>query len=277
LPRVAFILCTEPAIERQSLRLCRSIRRWAGAFSQSPIYSFGPRELGISADAAEEFRKLEVQHVEKRLNQVPEYALANKPFAACFAEASIEADYLVWLDSDIVILNEPSALCYAGEAPMAAKPVTEANIGVPNLDGDGPNERFWRRARWICDATEIRYVCTSVDQLRIVEYYNSGVVSTRRGSGLFGRWASKFIQAGLERTFPSNPYFFEQAMLSATAAAWSAPTVQLAEAYNYPARNHDRLPPERRLSSLDQIVAIHCPGAWDEQSERADWLAANSD
>ena len=39
---IAIIICTEPAFEKKSLLLVRSIRRWAGDFRNVPIYNLSP-------------------------------------------------------------------------------------------------------------------------------------------------------------------------------------------------------------------------------------------
>src|SRR5271165_7096103 len=105
--RAVFVICTEPAFERKSVLLVRSIRRFAGLLSTAPVYSFSPREGStISPWVMAEFSRLGVEHSAIVLNQrYTSYGVYNKPFVCAYSERQINADVLIFLDSDQVIFN----------------------------------------------------------------------------------------------------------------------------------------------------------------------------
>lgn len=112
---IAFLICTEPGrLEGQSILLAESIREFAGDMKNTPIYSFHPR-IGspIHIQTQQKFDELRVIHQQIHLNiEFSDYYLANKPLVCAHAEQTIDADILVFLDSDKCIFQEPKAFSY---------------------------------------------------------------------------------------------------------------------------------------------------------------------
>src|SRR5690349_3095186 len=107
---IAFIMCTEGgSLEQESLLMAESFRRFTGGLKDAPIYSFQIREKNdVSKETIKALEAFRVEHRKVVLNhKYPDYPLANKPLLCAYAEQNIDADILVFLDSDLVFFSEP--------------------------------------------------------------------------------------------------------------------------------------------------------------------------
>jgi hypothetical protein len=287
----AFVICTEPAFERKSVLLVRSIRRFAGILSTAPVYSFSPREgHAISQWAAAEFSRLGVEHSHAPLNKhYTRYGVYNKPLVCAYTERQIAAEVLIFLDSDQIIFNEPSALLIASDYTGAARPVNVVNIGVSTLQG-GKDQDYWRELYSLCGVKTSSMIKTTITDCEIFAYFNSGMISTRPQNGVWGCWADTFervMRAGLQ---PSDPFFIEQSVFSATISSMDKPLLLLPTSYNYPLPAHYALLDCKRIKRFEEVVSVHYHrifenGNWrpflthlpffERQSLRYDWLLEN--
>src|SRR5439155_114829 len=109
---VAMVFCVEPGwLEPQARLLAASIRQFAGRFATSEIHAVQPRGgAPLSRATDKTFAELGVHHRPGRLNvRHGDIPTLNKAYAiAAIAETS-RADFLAFLDTDSVVLNEPSA------------------------------------------------------------------------------------------------------------------------------------------------------------------------
>jgi hypothetical protein len=266
---VAFIICTEPPFERQSVLLVRSIRRFAGSLSTAPIYSFSPRGCeALSSLATTEFSRLAVEHSDTILNpNYTSYGVYNKPFVCAYAERHIDADVLMFLDSDKVIFNEPCALVITTDYIAAAQPVGEVNIGVNTLHG-GQNQEYWRELYRLCGVKTPSVVRTSVTGCEILAYYNSGMISARPQDRVWSRWADNFVRVVGTGLQPSDPFFTEQSVFSATLSSMDKPVAVLPSSYNYHLPAHHVLSNGKRVRRFEELVSIHYHCVF----ERGNWL-----
>jgi len=60
----------------------------------------------------------------------PEYPFANKVVACAHAERNLGVDAIIFLDSDQIVLREPSALQLSPGIDAAARPVDRKYIGL---------------------------------------------------------------------------------------------------------------------------------------------------
>jgi hypothetical protein len=287
-PRVATIICTEPAIEKQSVLLARSIRRFGGRLIDAPIYSFSPRGQPISAWAQEQLSQLRVSHDCRLLNhKYPYDPFANKISACACAEVEIEADVFVFLDSDKVVFNNPAALLISDAVSAAVRPVDHVNIGVNRLEG-GQNERYWRALYDVCGVTETRFVRTTIAGSEILQYFQGGMIAVHRNSHVFTKWAHNFDRIMRSGITPTEPHLMEQSALAATVSSLPEDALILPLSYNYPIHAQSTLmPPLYRLHSFEGCISIHYHhsfdnGGWrpfledlwafDRKSERYRWL-----
>src|SRR5438105_1360667 len=107
---LTFVCCVESGpLERMTLLLAESLRRWGGAFASCPVLAVTPR-FGpwLSRATRAAFHRLDVTHL--RLpgsNQHAWLGFLNKPAALAAAEQHALTPCLAWLDSDILVVGEP--------------------------------------------------------------------------------------------------------------------------------------------------------------------------
>jgi hypothetical protein len=138
--RLAFIACIEKGyLEGQALLLRRSIRKFAGRYSDAPIYTFQPRHgTEITQASLTELAELGVSHSSILLNSEHHAnAYANKVFVSAYAEERLPEDILVFVDSDTVFVGEPVAFAFscgidAAVCPADSTPGT--NCGKRYID-----------------------------------------------------------------------------------------------------------------------------------------------
>ena len=95
---VTFVLCIEQTgIRAQALLLGESIRAFTGAQCRAPIVAIAPRPgLGVDRTTRQRLAALDVAYAEEPLNTCcPEYASANRVFAAAWAERQASTEWVM--------------------------------------------------------------------------------------------------------------------------------------------------------------------------------------
>jgi hypothetical protein len=259
---IAFILCTEGGqLEQESLLMVESFRRYTGSFKDAPLFSFQVRDRNdVSIETVNKLESFGVKHQKVVLNsRYPDYPLANKPLLCAYAEQTIDADILVFLDSDLVFFSEPNEFLLPPEYDIGIRPEHHKMIGSEG--SSDPNEEYWLHLYAIAGVkAPDRFVTTTVDRKTIRAFWNSGVVAVRRSAGIFTAW-QQVIEKLLEEGTSINQknFYYEQSALSATICAqvevdrvW-----QFSPGYNYPIHSHNKMIASEQLSSFEQIVCIH--------------------
>ena len=259
---LSFIICTESGkLEQLSILLARSIRRFGGSHRDAPIFSFQPRPgPGICKSTSRQFEEVGVVHRAVPLNcEYADYPVANKPLTAAHAEQNVESDFLAFLDSDQVMLNEPPLLVLPEDYDVGIRPVAMKGVGTGG--SQDPNHPYWEKLYALVGADEHEYMTSVVDKQRILSYFNSGLVTARRSAGVFASWASNFrkvMQDGLRP--PPGVFYVEQSSLAATIAGARARVLILPESYNYPMNLQDRIDPADRIIDVKALVTAHYHG-----------------
>lgn len=257
---IAFILCTEGgALEPESLLMVESFRKYTGKFKDAPLYSFQVREKNdVSAETIAKLTAFGVNHQKVVLNtKYPNYPLANKPLLCAYAEQTINADILVFLDSDLVFFSEPTEFLLPPEYDVGIRPEHHQMIG--SMGSNDPNEAYWLRLYNLAGVKSTdRFVTTTVDQKKIRAFWNSGVVAARRNRGIFTAWKhtiEQLLEVGANIT--KENWYYEQSALSATICATTDKVFNFSPGYNYPVHSHNAMPATERLSRMEDIVCIH--------------------
>ena len=257
---IAFILCTEGGVlEPESLLMVESFRKYTGKFKDAPLYSFQVREKNdVSAETIAKLTGFGVNHQKVVLNtKYPDYPLANKPLLCAYAERTIDADILVFLDSDLVFFSEPTEFLLPHGYDVGIRPEHHKMIGSEGTDD--PNDAYWQRLYKIAGVTNPdRFVTTTVDRKQIRAFWNSGVVAVRRNAGVCTAWQQTIEQllvAGAGIT--TENWYYEQSALSATICAINANVLHFSPSYNYPIHSHNQLSETGRYHNFDEIVCIH--------------------
>jgi hypothetical protein len=197
----SFVLCIEQnPIREQALLLCESIRRFGGRHRDAEIVAYAPRPgLGVDADTERALADMGVTYIDAPLNvECRAYGSANRVAAAAHAERHARGEFVVVLDSDTVLLDEPALPV---DADVAARPVDDKGSATRG-EGD-PFDAYWRALAELCGVPleRLPWIRTTLTHERVRASYNGGLVVARRASGVLGRWADFFfrsVRAGLK-------------------------------------------------------------------------------
>ena len=286
---LAFVVCTEPGrLEKQSQILAASIRKFGGKLKDTPIYSFHPRQGSPVADETiKQFEKLGVKHQQVVLNvKHHDYYLANKPYVCAYAEANIDAEIIVFLDSDKCFFAEPSEFLLPDDYNIGLR--VEYGRGIGSTGTQDIQDDYWQELYQTVGVKQERYVVTPIGNKKIRAYWNSGMVAVRRSAGIFQTWLDNFERVMDAGIMPKQGnYMLEQSSLSATVCALEEKVFTFSPSYSYPLPLHNRLSPEFKLKSFDEIVSIHYFGMFyyrnwqkeldkikniDKKSAKYEWL-----
>ena len=181
--------------ERESLLLARSLRMFGGEMANHPVWLMVPQKLEqVSESTCQVLGELGVQ---VHRFEVPEEALrfpfGGKVYAAAAAEAlaSSQTDVLVWMDSDTVFADTPSALALRENVSLGYRPVMLKNISSLF---DEPLNAFWDFIYRRCETPmeHIFPILTTVDGVQIRPQFNAGLMSVRPGKRLLQTWQNNF-------------------------------------------------------------------------------------
>jgi hypothetical protein len=277
MPSILFVACVESGpLEQKGRLLVRSIRRFGGRWAGAPIHTFSPRAgRGISDATRELFAANGVIHHDEVLNTAfDEYGFVNKIFAAARAEEISGQDFVVFLDTDTVILSEPAGLALPDGIDAAVRPSDFHRWNEPpegdvrwrtrhrraSSAGDGdPNDDYWLRMYALCGVDARPFIETSCDRARIRAYANSGLVAARRSAGVFAQWKRDFLTLAEADHRPrgGDIHYMDQLSLAATLTRiWDRVQV-LDGRYNYPLVGRPLLAEPLRSARLDELIHVH--------------------
>ncbi|MEL6928880.1 MAG: hypothetical protein AAFO95_09615, partial [Cyanobacteria bacterium J06600_6] len=256
---IAFVMCTEAGgLEQESLLMVESLRRFAGAMKDTPIYSYQVREgKDVSSATIAKLESFGVKHQKVVLNtKYPDYPLANKPLLGAYVEQNLAAEIIVFLDSDLVFFREPQEFWLPPDYDIGIRPEHEKMIGSEGAED--ANDSYWQHLYSLAGVVEPQYVTTTVDRRQVKAFWNSGVVAVRRKAGIFTAWLKTFsqlVEPGI--TVNQANFYYEQSSLSATICAQNVKIWNFSPGYNYPIHSHNNLIEAERKHSLAEIVCIH--------------------
>jgi len=265
--------------ERQVMMLVESIRSFGGEYAQSPIWILLPEsEVSIVGDIIDRLvsPNLRLVPVDNRL-PLGDFPFARKVAAAATAEALAggQTKFLVWMDPDSLILQEPTPLLLPPDVSLGIRPVDHTLIGSIY---DQPIEPFWDLVYSRCGVPPslVYPMTTSIDQIQIRPYFNTGLMVTRPEKGLFQTWALFFDKLRkdpqFEALFQGNTLyriFFQQAILSGAALSIlrSNEILEYPAQVNYPLHMHTLVDADRRPSLLNDLITCR----YDKFFEQPNW------
>ncbi len=266
--------------EREAIMLASSIRKFAGKYANSHIWVFVPNDDNeISSETKDKFKELYVRIYTYKLDKkLLKFPFASKIFAAANAEIMAEnkADYLVWLDSDSIMINEPGDMILPHRTYFGCRPVDHTLIGSHYED---PADDFWKLIYNYCNVPERKiYPMTStVDETRIRPYFNAGVAVVRPKNGLLQRWRDNFKDIYKKRCFrkfykkqPVYETFMHQAVLTGTVLAMleHKEIKELSELITYPLHMHKDYPESRKVKFMNDLISCR----YDMLFNNNEWL-----
>ena len=277
-PDLGFVACIEGGVlERQTLLLFESIRRYTGRFKDCAIYALSPRAgHAISHDARRRLEDLRVHYCDAILNTVcPQYGPANRVAAAAHVEETRRHEVLVVLDSDTLFLREPEEFILPRGTDVLLRPVDLKGVSTTGR-GDAC-DAYWRDLGRCCgvDYDSVPWGESFVDRQRIKANYNGGLVVARGGFGVMRRWADFFFRsveqglrprpgaavfrAGAGTVEPAAAELWGSNQAALSLAAWSNTrrVRQLPPTYNYPLHLHEQIPPKAARAVFRRLVHVH--------------------
>lgn len=232
------VCCVEAGwLEESCLRMIESLRLFGGRLAKAPVWAVTPRPgPPLSRRTRRELERLQARHV--RFTPRERFAwngFMNKPHALMAAEAVAETPQAVWLDSDLLVVDEPHGLLLDQEADLAAA-CPDKNVGTAGEHD--PNDAYWQKACQALglDCDDLPWVVTDQEAARIRLYYNSGVFAFRRGRG-FGTAYLEDCRRLLRARVASRAagiFFTDQVALGLTAHRLGLRQVRLGVDHNLP-------------------------------------------
>ena len=248
--------------------LAESIRSFAGIHAEAPIWVYLPEGLLTGDDETDlRLRELDVEiHGSSAPEASLEFYFSRKVFAASAAERRAEenAEILVWMDDDTVLLREPEGILLDNGTLLGYRPVTHKNIGSLYSE---PADSFWARVYELLDVpkTAMFSMETPADRVAIRPYFNAGLLVVRPEAGILRKWAESFpalckdpILVGMCQRDIMKRIFLHQVALAGAilTTVRQEQMVELPETFNYPLFFHDRYESEKAFESIDGIVTL---------------------
>lgn len=256
--RLAFVICTEAGLlERKSVMLVKTLRAFGGRFADAPVLSYSPRP-GREPDPTtlQALRRAGVETVVEPLNlDFADYGFGNKVVACAHAESRYGFRRLVFLDSDIFVLDEPAELWSDDPRAVKLRPVERRLAGSTGADEHAP---YWRKLFDRAGVDEPGFVDTALTGERIYGYWNAGVISASPESGFFTAWLRTFrelVEEGL--IHPLGMTFMDQVALALTVHAGPYEPVELPPEYNVPVNAWPDPGSHPDLPTPDELVIAH--------------------
>ena len=269
-----------PADPRQAMGLARSLRTFGGRFAQCSVWMLVAAEENVFSAADEtELTRLDVRLIPFEVDSdAREFPFATKVFAAAHAEALAHTDYsahgarLVWLDSDVLFIQEPGDLLIPPEKHLGYCPVHHRLIGSRIND---PLDAFWSLVYEVCEVPPGHDFAmhTIIDDEVIRPYINAGFMVTRPEDGLLRAWWDRFAalyhDARLEAFYAQHVLyriFVHQAILTGVMLARliRADMIELPRRYNYPLHLYADHASEKRPASINDLVTCRYETVFDE-------------
>lgn len=261
-----------PASEANVLLLAESIRAFAGALSQAAIWCYVPSYgKAVSPSTKGRLRELDVDLIPFTIDRESlRFFFTAEITAASLAEsrAHHQAELLVWVDANTIVLQEPEAFLLHGDKSLGFRPVHHTLVGSR---WDDPLDPFWTLVYQSCGVSPARVfpMTAHVDGVRIRPYMNAGLLVVRPEKNLLRTWYDTFFRQYRTPEFRAfyeqdrrYVIFVHQAIL--TGVMLSALTrdemEELPPNYNYPLHLYEEDVTKDRPAALGELVTCRHEG-----------------
>ncbi|WP_026082686.1 hypothetical protein [Mastigocladopsis repens] len=288
--QITFVCCVESGwLETQTARMIESLRRWGGKLKNAPVFAvtpcFGPP---LAKKTHQIFDKFQIQYLSfQNKSKYSWNKFLNKPSALLAVEKLATTECIGWLDSDLLIVNEPDQLTLnKGESFVAC--ASDKNIGTTGPQD--PYEPYWQE---ICscvgiDIEDLPWIKTEQEGVPIRLYWNSGVFVYRRSTNFADHYLQTCIQLcdSYIASHKAGFFFNDQVALGLTMVKMGIPWRALPYSHNYAmgSKTHKDWYNEEQLRAA-KIIHYHdsmWPSFWETFVESlgkthppvADWLTS---
>lgn len=253
---------------QHALFLVESVRTFAGRYKDAPIWVFiPPHLLNKNVKLNDGITEL---NAKIKTSEAPEEALryyfARKVYAAGEAEAEAEgnADILVWMDEDTIVLSEPKDFELEGGIGFAYRPVMHNRSGALYSEPPAP---FWSRIyeKLSIDDSLLFPMVTPADRQTIRAYFNAGLLVVRPERRILRRWGEDFttlysdsMLADMCDNDIEKKIFIHQTALVGVVLnnLKKEEMTELPDRYNYPIFFHQQYEAEKEFGSIENIVTL---------------------
>ncbi len=254
--------------EREAFILAKSIRDFAGKYSENQIWVLEPdNSERIPDETRDELKSLSVRLIPFGVEpSIWKFPFAAKIYASAQAESLAEdqTEFLAWMDTHAIVIKEPEDMLPGTGKYLGYRPVDHTLIG--SRLGE-PVDEFWDLIYRECGVGEegLFPMTASVDDFEIRPYFNAGLVVINPAKGIFGEWRENFNRLYGDERFDKfyqkdfrYKIFIHQAVLAGTilAAMKREELVELSYLVNYPLHMHGDYPIERRLEYLNDLISV---------------------
>jgi hypothetical protein len=238
-----------------------SLRTFGGNLADSPVWLYS-KDPEICTNLEDKYTHLYPLVVEDMLTPNP-FGSRVTAFAQAESLTCSEAAALVWIDPSVLIVQPPVLLDLGEDFDAAFRPVHIRNVGLSPSES---LDAFWQGICRVVGVTDISSVVTSfIDGQVLRSYFNTHSFAINPKMGLIKRWHQLFRSLVADKEFQAeacadnwHQIFLFQALLSTLVATLIDPTRLriLPPTYNYPYNLHERVPIERRVSALNEVVSF---------------------
>jgi len=252
-----------------------SLRAFGGELADSPCIILVPEKGEPLPDKVrEQFSVMDVSLVPFDMDtEVVRFPLASLMYAAARAEQQVrdEAEILVWMNEDTLIIRPPVDFLLEEGTNFAYRPVHHTKIG--SVYGQPPDD-FWSLIYQHCGVEEGKVfpmeTCTRDNTIRA--YFNAGLLVIRPEQRLLEKWLDYFKRLYQHPDF--QPFFqndvlymvfMHQTVLSGVVLSTfkRQELLELPETLNYPLHLHQEYPIEYRPQALNNLVTCRYEGIED--------------
>jgi len=257
------------------LLLAASIRIFGGAQANAPIWVFLPDGLGhLSTQEKKRFIALDATIIPCEVDdeEILKFPFALKVKIASLAEKMSlgKTEFLIWLDSDTLVLNEPCEFTLAPEKILGYRPVHHRLIGPAWNEVIDP---FWELIYQECGVSvENNFPMFTHTGEKIRPYFNAGTFVIRPEKGLLTEWWQIFQKLYSVPSFTSfyekdsrYAIFMHQAVFTGVLLKMlqEKDLQELSGRINYPLHLHHEIPPKLRPRTINELTTIRHEDIFD--------------
>ncbi|MBS1190528.1 MAG: hypothetical protein H6R10_2320 [Rhodocyclaceae bacterium] len=215
--KFSIVCCIEAGrLEYETCLMLATWRQFGGDFSDAECFVVRGRSGTEISDASRAFiREMGANYVfAPEYNPAPWFNYSNKICAVRFLQEAAGTEYLVWLDSDVLIAGNPfrhigDGIDFAGRCEYLPPAVHY---------GNGTHIPYWEKISRLlgCNYDEIPWFDLDFPRARLKLFFNSGIFVWRKSSGFASNYCAAFEKILKSRyaTRDGSAWYADQVCLS---------------------------------------------------------------
>ena len=257
--KIAIAICCERGeLEKLTIILIKSLFRFSDLKDKVEIISFSPRKNFQPQKKTLDLLEMSGVSINTSILNVdyPYYPLYNKPLVSSYLEQKNIYDYILFLDSDLLILNKFSVPEVVGKNDIALQ--CEFKNQISALNEQDHHFSYWSRLFSLLNAQPSHYCHLFTSGKKVIGYYNSGLIISKGKTGLMEKWKNNLTYLLKNFHWRNLEYFFlEQATLSVTIHQMNLKVTQLNRSFNYPISLHEEIISDNKAGNIKELSVCH--------------------